>query len=129
MDETLYDPDDDCVYGEYTYEENGKTVKTLAQFWFNDLRFPISGDADSVLIMIGRYLEARREYKTDLGYNHPAFIKFAGVGADHPMGFLLQYLCDSKGLTEYGVSVSGSWLTDKGEEILGHFLKWEASRK
>lgn len=103
---------------EYPYlDENGVSHRSKKSYLQTEIfRFCGCGDPDSAMLFVRdmlKLLEERKGWSEEIKKELPT---------DGVYYFVL-YMLDDKGLTEHGSSVGGSWLTDKGKEVLAD-IEW-----
>lgn len=116
------------------------TLNELHDWVFTDLGFCGCGDPEaaleflkSVLLAIRKRSNENREIEESEAEsqerwkrNSAALRELIGMETAPAMAWSYLYLLDSKGLLEHGGNCSGSWLTEKGEDVLDALLKYDA---
>lgn len=80
------------------------------------------GDPNSAMKIVRDTLQYCIDWKDKKGVYIDWLVKNVFGGIEGAAYFVLYFL-DHNGYTEHGSSVHGSWLTDKGEELLGD-INW-----
>src|SRR5574338_997566 len=106
---------------------------------FNELGFCGCGDPEASLDLLRSVLLAIRKRHDEnqieecdadsqarWSRNSEGLRKLIGMDDNAPMAWTYLYFLDSKGLLEHGGNCSGSWLTERGEQILDALLKFDS---
>lgn len=112
------------------------TLIELHEWVFAELGFCGCGDPEgaldfmrSVLVAIRkRHDDNHKDESTleDWTRNSNAIEDLIGMKQNPPMAWTYLYLLDGKGLLEHGSNCSGSWLTERGDEVLDALLKFDS---
>ena len=98
----------------------------VQRFYFEELKWCGCGNPEEALgfmrDVLGIMKARSDENKLGEPYNGSAHERrtkeLDALLGDGPLGLSYRYMLDALGLTEHGGSVYGSWLTDKGKDIL-----------
>lgn len=115
-------------------------ISELHDWVFSELGFCGCGDPEaaleflkSVLLAIRKRSHENREIEESdaaslerWSRNSDALRELIGMEHNPAMAWFVLYMLDDKGLLERGGNCSGSWLTEKGEQILDALLKFDA---
>lgn len=106
---------------------------------FSELGFCGCGDPEAALDLLRSVLlairkrhdendieESEAESQTRWSRNSDALEALIGMETAPAMAWTYLYFLDSKGLLEHGGNCSGSWLTERGEQILDALLRFES---
>lgn len=117
------------------------TLDELHDWVFDGLGFCGCGDPEgaldfmrSVLLVIRKRHDENDDGDQDTWTrNSEALDQLIGMKRGAPLGsttnamaWTYLYFLDSKGLLEHGGNCSGSWLTEKGDEVLDALLKFDS---
>lgn len=89
--------------------------------WFEELKFCGCGNPDGAREYIAKILRAIKD-RSDSDWATDSVAAAIKGDAESAM-WLILYVFDAMGLLEHGGNVSGSWLTDKGKQLLAELDK------
>lgn len=116
------------------------TLEELHDWVFDGLGFCGCGDPEQALEFLKSVLLAIRKRSHENGEieesqveslarwtrNSDALNELVGMERAPAMAWTYLYMLSDKDLLEHGGNCSGSWLTEKGEQILDALLKYDA---
>lgn len=114
------------------------TIQELNDWVFTDLGFCGCGDPEAALDLMRSILSAinsRSERNQQNDSTHEEWMtvsreieKMIGMEQNPAVAWTYLYFLDGQGLLEHGSNITGSWLTDKGKEILALFNKYTSKQ-
>lgn len=91
----------------------------LLKVWRKDFGFCACGDPEGTMRFIGQVLAEKREIYAAEGSDQSLWDGLRKLlPYEDPKSLIVEHLLDSKGFTEHGGGVGGSWLTGDGMELL-----------
>jgi len=106
-------------------EEKTPDERFVHDFYFNTLKWCGCGNPDTAFMYMRDVLAAlhKRSKNSRAGTDtwdadSDALYALLNFNACEPLALSYLYMLDAHGLTEHGSSVMGSWLTDKGTQLL-----------
>lgn len=114
-------------------------LEATHEWVFSDLGFCGCGDPEGALEFLKSVLTAIRKRWNDneieeddaasqarWSRNSDALRELIGMESQPAMAWTYLYFLDDKGLLEHGGNCSGSWLTEKGEQVLDALNRYSA---
>lgn len=105
------------------FASDPERAEYLSDWFFNELRFPGSGDPDCVIAAIHESLRLISQMSSgDRDAAQEKLGEHLGCpsdGSSHWPYWMMLSVLDGCGLIDYGTSVGSCWLSDKGRLVLG----------